>query len=73
MSTVNVMMECIEGQEPTPLLVMPDPPKDLFKGLTTNEEKIEALDNWTESIKDEDYMMLKVNEDGSSTLVPQVS
>jgi len=71
--SVSILMECIEGEEAKPLLVMPDPPKDLFKGLTTNEEKIEALDKWTESIKDEDYMMLKVNEDGSSTLVPQVS
>ena len=72
METVNVMMECVEGQEPKPVLVMPNPPKDLFKGLTTNEEKVEALDKWSESITESDYMMLKINDDGSSTLVPQV-
>ena len=71
MSTVNVMMECIEGQEPKPLLVMPNPPKDIFKGLTTNEEKVEALDKWSESITESDYMMIHVFEDGSSTLIPQ--
>ena len=45
MSTENIMMECIDGEEARPLLVMPNPPKDLFKGLTTNEEKIDALIN----------------------------
>ena len=71
MQTVNVMMECIEGQESKPLLVMPNPPKDIFKGLTTNEEKVEALDKWFESITESDYMMIRVFEDGSSTLIPQ--
>ena len=73
METVNVMMECIEGEEPKPLLVMPNPPKDLFKGLTTNEDKIDALDKWSESITESDYMMIRVFEDGSSTLIPQSS
>ena len=73
METANIMMECVEGQEPKPLLVTPDPPADLFKGLTTVGEKSDALDKWIGSLTDSDYMMVRVNEDGSSTLVPQVS
>ena len=71
MSTANILMECVEGQEPKPMLVTPDPPKDLFKGLTTNREKSDALERWYESLTDADYMMIRVFEDGSSTLVPQ--
>ena len=72
METVNVLMECVEGQEPKLMLVTPEPPKDLFKGLKTLEEKSDALQTWIESLTDADYMMVSINEDGSSTLVPQV-
>ena len=73
MSTENILMECVEGQEAKPLLVTPDPPKDLFKGLTTEGEKSDAIDKWIESLTDSDYMMVRINDDGSSTLIPQVS
>lgn len=38
-----------------PVLVTPDPPSNIFEGLTSKEEKAEALWAWTESLTEKDY------------------
>lgn len=60
--TTNILMECVEGSNPKPLLVSPEPPK----GLSADE-----FWDWHENLKPEDYMWLRVNEDGSTTRIPQ--
>lgn len=64
MTEINILMECVEGRSPTPLLVSPEPPK----GLTPDQ-----FWDWHENLKPEDYMWLRVNTDGSTTRIPQQS
>ena len=63
MTETKILMECVEGQEPKPLLVSPEPPK----GLTPDQ-----FWDWMENLTETDYMWLRVNEDGSTTPIPQV-